>query len=214
MSPDQEQSSPDPNWQHDRALGVATFFGQQHPVRMKARLYTEHYQEPDQYNWFHRGEGERTFIFMRPYLQVPPSKTATRRAHILPHDPALDRLFGLASDEPAPSIEQALGTASASYYPAVHGLLVWEFHLVYPFRPKEPALDRTYQTLWQGLEDTLLDLLPGACFLVTPSWDPEYDQDTWERFLVAMDYLPHLMHEELFMKSREDAQPDPSRQRP
>jgi hypothetical protein len=69
-------------------------------------------------------------------------------------------------------------------------------------RREEPALDTTYQALWQGMEDAQLDLLPATRILVTPRWDPQYDEDTWERFLVAIGYLPHLMHEELFMKSR------------
>jgi hypothetical protein len=216
MHPDHEPSSRDPYWQYDRALGVVTFFGHPSPTRMKARLYTEHYQEPAEYNWFRRGggEGERTYVFMRPYLQVSASEAAPRRTPTASHDPELDRLFGLAADEPAPVIERSLGAASASYYPSVRGLLVWEFHLAAPFRPNDPAQDTTYQALWQGMEDTLLDLLPETRFLVTPGWDPEYDQDRWERFLVAMDYLPHLMHEELFMKSCADAQPDPPRQRP
>lgn len=64
------------------------------------------------------------------------------------------------------------------------------------------------------MEALLLDLLPQTRFLVTPNWDPDYDQDSWEHFLVSMDYLPHLMHDQLFMKSRQDAFPDPPRQRP
>jgi hypothetical protein len=214
MRPDHEQSSHDPYWEHDRALGVQIFFGQGYPVRLKAHLFTERYHEPAGINWFLLGEGERTYVFMRPYITTPTPPLAPRRVHAPSHDPELDRLFGLAADEPAPVIEQSLGTASASYYPAVRSLLVWEFHLTSSLRPAEPAQDATYQALWQGMETALVELLPETRFLVTPSWDPEYDQDTWERFLVAMGYLPHLMHEELFMKSREDAHTDPPRQRP
>lgn len=211
MSPEQEQPSRDPYWQHDQVIGSGTFFGQLTPVRLKAHLYTEQYFEPPQINWFGQSQGERTYIFMRPYLVIPSTLPAPRRSPSDASEADLDDLFGLNDSR---IIERALGTASATYYPALRGLLVWQFHLMPPFRPVDPAQDPTYQALWAGMEDTLLQLLPHTQFLVTPGWDPQYDQDTWERFLVAVGYLPHLMHERLFMKSREAAQSDPTRQRP
>jgi hypothetical protein len=194
--------------------GHTTFHGQLAPVHLKAHLSPERYSEPGEINWFARGEGERTYVFMRPYLTLPstlPAPHAQRRAS---PEPELDALFGSPRDTPPRTIEKAIGTASAAYYPAVRGLLVWEFHLSESFRPEEPAIDDTYQMLWLGMEKTLLELLPETRFLVTPRWDPDFAEDPYERFLVAMDYLPHLMHEALFMKSREDALPDPPRQRP
>jgi len=200
MSPDRHPHSTDPYWTHDRSLGVGAFFGQPYPVRIKAHLATERYIEPADINWFRRGDGERTYVFMRPYLILPsalPAAPLTRRD---PPDPTLDALFGSPHDEPSRTIERAIGTASAAYYPDIRGLLVWEFHLFAPFRLKDPAQDTTYQILWQGMETTLLELFPQMRFLVTPRWDPDYAEDPYERFLVAMDYLPHLLHEQLFMK--------------
>jgi hypothetical protein len=149
-------------------------------------------------------EGERTHIFMRPYLAISSPLPASRRTPEASPEPDLDDLFGTTVNDSLRTIERAIGTASATYYPAVHGLLLWELDLTPPFRPLDPAQDTRYQTLWRGMEDTLLDLLPETRFLVTPGWDPDYDQDTWERFLVAVDYLPHLLHGWLFMRSRQD----------
>ncbi len=212
MHPDQPHLPVEPYWQHDRVIGMATFFGQPTPIRMKAHLFTERFFEPAEMNWFGLSEGERTYIFMRPYLTLPATVLPARPRQSA--DPELDALFGSTQDQSKRKIERAIGTASAAYYPAVHGLLVWQFHLSDPFRPEDPALHGAYQTLWQGMEALLLDLLPETHFLVTPSWDPDYDQDTWDRFLVSMDYLPHLMDAQLFMKSRQDVSIDPPRQRP
>jgi hypothetical protein len=214
MRPDRERQPPDPYWTHDRALGVATLFGRRYPARVKAHLSPpERYSEPAEINWFGLGEGERAFVFMRTYLTLPTFAAPCTRATT---DPELDRLFGL--DEPPQSVQRVIGTASAAYYPALHGLLIWEFHVAAPFRHREPVQDRSYQRLWRGVEETLLELLPQTRFLVTPGWDPEYAEDPYERFLVAMDYVPHLMHANLFMKSLPDdpgdGLSDPPRQRP
>jgi len=203
MHPDQEHSALEPYWHHDQPIGALLYFGQPTPVRIKAHLFTERYDEPGEINWFHLNQGERTYVFMRPYLTLP-STVPPARATAL--DPDLDDLF--PSPESARIHERAIGTASAAYYPAVHGLLVWQFHLSDPFRPEDPAQDATYQALWLGMEELLLELLPDTRFLVTPRWDPTYPERTYERFLVAVGYLPHLGHEQLFIKSRSDAQED------
>jgi hypothetical protein len=94
------------------------------------------------------------------------------------------------------------------YEPAIRGLRVWEFHLFAlfaPFRPKDPSQDATYQALWRGMEDMLLELLREIRFLVTPRWDPTYPEHAYERFLIAIGYLPHLGDERLYMKSLPDA---------
>jgi hypothetical protein len=203
MRPDQEPLALEPiepYWQHDRTLNLGPLTGRPAVCRLKARLSSERYFEPPEINWFGRGEGERTRIFMRPYLTFPVSSAPRRAAP----DPELDQLFGL--DDPARRIERSIGTASASYYPALHGLLVTDVHLFAPFRPMDPAQDATYQALWRGIEELLLDLLPDTRILVTPRWDPSYPERAYERFLVAVGYLPHLGDERLFMKSLSDEQ--------
>jgi hypothetical protein len=214
MSPDQEPSSSESYWQHDRVLGTVTYYGKQTHVHIKAHLSTERFFEPADINWLNQSQGERTYIFMRPYLAIPSTLPTTQRTPEPSSDSDLDDLFGSDLDTSPRTMERAIGTASAAYYPAVHSLLVWEFDLTPPFRPVDPAQDVTYQALWRGMEHTLLTLLPETRFLVTPGWDPQYDQDTWERFLVAVDYLPHLMHQQLFMKSAQEDHLDPTRQRP
>jgi hypothetical protein len=212
MRPDQEPLSRDPYWQHDRGLTIGTLSGRSVAFRLKTRLSTERYYEPPEINWFGLGEGERTHVFMRPYLTFPVSSAPRRYAP----DPELDALFGL--DDPARRVERSIGTASALYEPAIRGLLIRELHLFAPFRPRDPVQDATYQALWLGMEEMLLELLPETRFLVTPRWDPSYPERAYERFLVAVGYLPHLGDERLFMKSlpvaQEDDQPDLPRQRP
>jgi hypothetical protein len=202
MRPDQEppaREPVDPYWQHNRALTTGSLAGHPAAFRLKAHLSTERYFGPAEMNWLRRSAGERIHIFMRPYLTFPVSSAPRRHAP----DPELDQLFGL--DDPARRVERAIGTASAVYGPAVRGLLVWEFHLFAPFRLRDPAQDATYEALWRGMEEMLLELLPETRFLVTPRWDPTYPERAYERFLVAVGYLPHLGDERLFMKSLPDA---------
>lgn len=212
MRPDQDPPSLDPYWQYDRALDVGSLTAHPARFRLKARLFTERYSEPPEINWFGLGEGERTHVFMRPYLTFPVSSALRRHAP----DPELDALFGL--DDPARRVDHAIGTASAVYEPALHGLLVVDLHLFVPFRPKDPMQDATYQALWRGMEEMLLELLPETRFLMTPRWDPTFPERAYECFLVAVGYLPHLGDERLFMKSlpanSEGVLLDPPRQRP
>jgi hypothetical protein len=202
MSVEVPRPGSDSYWTHDRALGTVSFFG---PVRIKARLCApERYWEPAEINWFHRGEGERTHVFLRPYVMMPTRLLERHTTRRIAPDPELDQVFGPTPHSAGREIERVIGSVSATYYPALRGLLLWEFHLLAPFRPSDPAQDSTYHKLWRGMEETLLELLPDARFLVTPRWDPEYADDSYERFLVAMGYLPHLMDEQLFMKSLPD----------
>jgi hypothetical protein len=202
MRPDKERRPPDSYWTHDRALGVATLFGQRAPIRLKAHLSIEHYQEPTAINHVRLPRGERTFIFAHPYIRLPEHPPSSQ---YVPADPELDALFGLAAPDNPRSVEHSLGIATALYYPARRTLLLWEVELTPAFRPQDPGADSTYQTLWQGFERTLLELFPDTLLLATPDWDPHYAEHRWQRFLVTMGYLPHLMHEQLFMKPTKDA---------
>jgi hypothetical protein len=202
MCPDREPSALEPYWQYDRALNGGALAGHPAAFRLKAHLSSERYSEPAEINWFRRSEGERIRVFMRPYLTLPMSSAPRRAAP----DPELGSLFGL--DDPNRRVARSIGVISATYEPALRGLLIWEFHLFAPFRPRDPAQDTTYQALWRGTEEMLLEMLPDTRFLVTPSWDPDYREDAYERFLVAIGYLPHLAHERLFMKSLPEAQPE------
>lgn len=209
MRSDQEPSALEPYWQHDRALNGGALAGHPAAFRLKAHLLSERYSEPAEINWFRRSEGERIRVFMRPYFTFPLSSALRRAAP----DPEMDPLFGL--DDPNRRAARSIGVISATYEPTLRGLLIWEFHLFAPFRPRDPAQDAIYQALWRGMEEILVELLPDTRFLVTPRWDPTYPEHTYERFLIAMGYLPHLVDERLFMKSlpatQENDQPDPSR---
>ncbi|MGH2369612.1 MAG: hypothetical protein ACRDI2_15615 [Chloroflexota bacterium] len=63
--------------------------------------------------------------------------------------------------------------------------MLWECFLEREYTGRDGPDDPNLHALWDGFERFLTDRFPGTEHLVTPSWEPLYEQDQWQRFLAA-----------------------------
>lgn len=67
--------------------------------------------------------------------------------------------------------------------------MIWEMILDRDHQP-DPREDLLYRVLWRRSEDVLRHLFPHMIRLLTPSWEPDYDRETYQSFLTGMGYSP------------------------
>jgi len=86
-----------------------------------------------------------------------------------------------------------IGQAQAWLYPAGRTLILWECYLHDFCRAEDPRADENLHALWGGFEGFLLKHLPSPIErIVTPSWEPIYEQEheQWQEFLQECGYRP------------------------
>ena len=57
------------------------------------------------------------------------------------------------------------------------------------FRQATPVEDPNLKTLWQGIEQVLLDQLPRSERIIT-TWEDIYQREQWQAFLLRQGYTP------------------------
>jgi len=89
--------------------------------------------------------------------------------------------------------QQPIGQAQAWFYPESRDLILWECYLSEWVRGKNPLEDKLLQGVWDGWEKYIISESRGVKRIITPSWEPIYDDKTWKEFLGAKGYQ-HLNH--------------------
>lgn len=133
--------------------------------------------------------GTASYVHGRPYILVPDLTMTVDSASLGIEAGALGRVRtttweGLRG--------QWLGNAQAWYYHEDRTLLVWECYLNEPYQTGAAHEDANLVTLWQGFERWLLERFPQTQRCVTPTTDPLYPDDDYQRFLTGVGYRPNL----------------------
>lgn len=80
----------------------------------------------------------------------------------------------------------------AWYYGDEKTLMLWEVDLFPSFCEADPTQDFLLATLWQSFEQGLLHRFEDCKAIVTPGWEPKYDNEQYRAFLVHRGYTPRV----------------------
>jgi hypothetical protein len=104
-----------------------------------------------------------------------------------------------------------VGHTQAWHYPQDRTLILWECLLEHRHRKADPRTDKTLRAIWLGFEGFLLRRIPDVERIVTPSWEPIYeeDKDAWPHFLETLGY--GQISERAYCKEvREESEEEPA----
>lgn len=177
----------DPYWQMDKAIGEGKIQGEPYTIRLRAHVQKEGYYDHQELVPITHRTGQRTYYHARAYV-LQPEISLTMSVYPTIRDTGA--IGEVVASEWAGMRHVEIGTAQAWYYPAPDRLLVlWECLLFHWVRKENPLEDETLSTVWTGFERFLLERLPGAKRIVTPSWEPDVpDQSTFQEFLSQRGY--------------------------
>jgi hypothetical protein len=187
-----------PFWHLDEELGEARLYGESCRVRGRIHLQEEKYtpyvtrQEIFPLQTSH---GIRDYVLMHPYLLLP---DISLEVTLSPQPNPSGAIGTVTSSEWQGMKHERIGDGQAWYYRGDRTLLLWECMLFERHRASDPNEDENLLALWHGFENFLTRHFPEASRIVTPSFDPEYDQGEWEAFLQQLGY--EALSDEAFAK--------------
>jgi len=157
------------------------------------RIFLNVHRSEESYGWDSMGierpylshrEGCKTYVLAKPCILQPRfTLTATL------HPESKGREIGEVTNvdwEGMDTVE--VGRAQAWHYHPDGVLVLWECYLFAPWREGErPAHDARHRAVWQAFEDALVKWFEPRLIL-TPGWEPIYEQGAWQAFLRKMGY--------------------------
>lgn len=179
----------EPFWQFDEVIGEIDIGDEPTTIHLRAHISEEHY---------HRGtdseeivplaarRGTRVYVMARPYILEPDISFTIA----LYPTPAPDGAIGeVVSSEQKGVRPREIGQAQAWLYREERTLILWEAYLHDWARTPDPRADTTLKAVWEGFERFLLRHLEGVDRIVSPSWEPIYEDTTaWRQFLESLGY--------------------------
>jgi hypothetical protein len=156
---------------------------------LKAHISEERYHRSEgaEIIPLHEKSGTRIYVMARPYI-LEPDYTLT--VGMYPRPAERNAIGEVLATEWRGMRQREVGQAQAWFYPSARTLVLWECFLEAWCRHEDPRTDETLHALWTGFEGFLLQHAPGVERIVTPSWEPLYDQDkqAWPHFLRSVGY--------------------------
>ena len=129
-------------------------------------------------------QGPKTYVLAKLCI-LQPRFTLTATLHPEPKGREIGRVTNV-DWEGMDTVE--VGRAQAWHYHPDEVLVLWECYLFEPWREgKQPANDVRHRAVWQAFEDALVGWFEPRLIL-TPGWEPIYEQDAWQAFLQKMGY--------------------------
>jgi hypothetical protein len=184
-----QQQEDAPWWTRDETLCNALIQQVPYSVRMSIHNAPEQYRDSSELVALKRKQGERNYVQVQLYVLVPDILLQVA----LYDRPAPTGAIGhVTGSEWAGMRHQQIGDAQAWYYPEDRLLVLWEIVLSTHYREKvSPVENQTLLTLWQAFEEFLLGEFPGCTRIVTPGWEPIYDDDpaAWPAFLTKRGFV-------------------------
>jgi hypothetical protein len=177
--------STDPYWGRDTEIGSAIIDGEPYGLRLKLHESREPYTESHEIVPVAR-RGERTYYHARPYILLPDIRLTATLTGGTPEGP-----IGRVRDSGYTGVRPTeIGDCQGWYYPRDGILILWECTLGDRYRQEDPTHDPLLRALWEGFERLLIELSPGVGRVVTPNWEPLYEQPAWQQFLSGQGYEP------------------------
>ena len=173
----------DPYWQEDILVGEGQIQRGLRAIRM--RIHTS----PERYNWkesiysLTHPRGERDYVMAKPYILIP-NITLTIATY---PQPSTEGAIGEVLDSKWEGMKhQDIGNCQAWFYREDRVLILWECDIYECVRQdKDPSENEVLKTIWTGFEKWLLERFKAIERLVTPSWEPVYTNEAWQRFLIT-----------------------------
>ena len=193
-----ERAESESYWQADISLGEIELQDERYPLRMRLHRARESYQERRELVTLEASSGERSYLHATPYLLIPDVQLTV---DVAPSPGVItangngarppERVVGeVAAVEMRPSRAREVGNCQGWCYPADRLIVYWEAILFDWCRAEEPLTDLLLDRIWTGFEGLLVETLPEAERIVTPSWESLYPRETWQAFLVQQGYGP------------------------
>jgi hypothetical protein len=191
----------DPYWQQILPGGQLILSPGESPCDLHLQLHTEQeeYEDASELGLeLSARRGERVYVHCKPCVLVPRiTLTVAFREESLPVYSDLttsneepEEMTDLTGQVLGSQVEgmdrQVIGQLQAWYYPADRVIVFWECDLFHGFSqssPVDPARDTVLMTLWERFEQHLWASFAEARLMITPAWEPEYEQKAWEAFL-------------------------------
>lgn len=174
-------------WEEDVEAGEALIQGRRHTVRLQVHATAEAYPEREILYTLDHKSGERDYVLAKPYILVPNAVLTISTDSGLSPGGSVGRVVSGAWEGMR---HRDIGHAQAWYYRQDRVAVLWECYLFGGVRGEQPQTDRTLLTLWKAFEDYLLRRFPNAERIVTPSWEPIYEdqEGVWREFLRSVVY--------------------------
>lgn len=134
--------------------------------------------------------GTRIYVLPRPYILEPDYRLTLG---VYPQPTEQGVIGEVEGADWVGMRPRQVGQAQAWLYPADRTLILWECYLHDFYRTEDPRTDENLHGLWTGFESFLLKHLPPAVSrIVTPSWEPIYEEqhEQWQEFLRLQGYSP------------------------
>lgn len=183
----EREQEPPPFWQQDVLIGEAPVRGERTSIRLRVHTSPERYGGREELYPLTQRRGERLYVLAKPYILEP---QITLSIGLYPTPTARGAIGEVVGSEWEGMRHQDIGNAQGWCYPADRLIVLWECYLVDAFRQEEPTGDEALLACWTGFERVLLERLPGAERIVTPSWEDIYERASWQAFLRSQGYGP------------------------
>ena len=154
--------------------------------------------------------GVRTYVHAQPCILVPRILlTVALSEEVDTADaPHLARPWGEPVGEVVHSevdgVERCqMGNAQAWFYPSDHIIVLWECDIFHSYltASKELSRDSVLTVAWRGFERLLRERFAEARQIITPSWEPAYENEWWQAFLREQGYAPQSHLHNAFIKT-------------
>lgn len=133
-----------------------------------------------------RGQ-ERLYVHARPFIQEPTVSLLIGLYPTHQQGRPVGEVLSVCEDARR---KRFIGDAQAWAYPEQKLLVLWECLLFEDWQMPTARGDAALAVLWTSFERELLRGVPETRRIVTPSWEPLYETDDWQDFLVARGYQP------------------------
>lgn len=186
----------DDYWQEDILLGEAQIHRSHHAIHMRIHTSPERYKRKESIYALTYPRGERDYVMAKPYILIP---NITLTIATYPQQSAGGAIGEVLDSKWEGMNHRDIGTCQAWYYRDDRVLVLWECDIYEWIRQdKDPSENEVLKTVWTGFERWLLERFKATERLVTPSWEPIYTNEAWQRFLITQGYTPFA--KEAFIK--------------
>ena len=167
-----------------------------HAIRMRIHTSEERYSGGETIYKLKQPRGDKDYVMAKPYI-LEPNITLTIATY--PQPSSAGAIGEVLDSQWEGMRHRDIGNAQAWYYREDKVLVLWECDIFeWARQDKDPSENEVLTTVWTGFERWLLERFKATEMVVTPSWEPVYTNEVWQRFLITQGYTPFA--KEAFIK--------------
>ena len=192
-------------WQQFELVGEISFPPSDHAHELYLKVHTgsEMYASEVELGFeLSEPQGERIYVHCRPCI-LEPHVMLTFTLTGAADQATIGQSLGKVVESRVDGMHQrVIGNAQGWYYPADRILVLWEYEVFFPYgtAPEDPSEDCILFTVWEAFERMLLNKFTEVRQIVTPGWEPKYQDKQWKSFLQGRGYIPLADDQRAFTK--------------